>query len=428
MKKSQSEFHFHRPKIAACLVSASFIFLSSSGCNSKSSSNSEGEVTSVSRSIQIDASSLLHGFIPGDGQFAGEISPLDAAGQAVSYADGSAKGAIEMTTAIWMKDTTPYQTGLLTFSTPSAAQTWDFKITNLPDGVVCDPTLLETYTPTTDEFDSSGNIPKGNCVYNVEAVAATLPGDLVLLVNDTEVTIPATSAGETPFNIPLTSFVATNERTWLPTDGTVRPKFVTDNWSKIVKRSIDENIENIKNIKYRDYSYTIEVKDPNSPCTITDGSSIMSSQYHSEVSVTKSTQLVTPALLEWHSKARKKLVIDCKGLTIAPTTHDFGQLAANAAMALNQFTLTNTTEGVLTLGAFTTPADLGLAAPFSYANGDTNLCYGGKNLAAGASCTIKVGAYSATAGVSSDSLVMPYKNAANEESSVSATVKVEITP
>ena len=521
------------------ILSLTFSVLALS-CGSDSSSNGPASDV-VARLMQFDASNILHGFIPTEGQFEGKVLPLDAAGKAINYADGAASGPMELTTVIWMKDKTPYQTGLMKFTTPGNAPNFAFELTKLPEGVVCLPDAVSVdFNVSHDtEFEPTGaRVIKGNCVYNVETLAETLPGDLVLLVNGVEVTIPAASAGETAFNIPLTSMKESEKTTWLPDSGKDRPAFVTANWEKIEKRSIIEDINQIKNVVYKDFSYEVKIKDENSPCIIENGAAIMSTQYHSEISVNPGSQLVTPALMEWHTTARKQMIINCaklgvltasvtsasfdnednkektitlknvgKGsltlgamtnaglglaapfskktsstcladaviapnasctikltfaataagsfsdtlkiaynngeeaktvevaltgtarmMKISPESHDFGEVTINNPTTLQQFTITNLSAGVLSLGSFTTATELGLAGPYLYQNGDTNFCYGGKNLAVGASCTIKIGANSATAGTFPDTLVMPYEDTANVAGTVSATVTVKYVP
>lgn len=510
-------------------------------CGSDSSSSSGG-TADVARVMQFDASNLLHGYIPTEGQFVGKVSALNSSLQSLPFANGALESDMTYTTVVWMKDATPYQTGLMKFSTPSSATAWSMKLQTLPEGIVCAPTPDPIdFTPgssgAADEFDETGTrVVKGNCVYNVETSAAFLPSDLVLLVNGTEVTIPASSAGESSFNIPLSSLTEINESTWLPSSGVDRPQFVTDNWSAIEKRSIVEDITQLKKVTYRDLKYTIKIKDTASPCTITNGEAIMATQYHGEVSVTTGSQLVTPALMKWDATARKKLIIDCAGnltpdatsialdndenkektltltnsggrtitlgsmadadlglaapyskkttstcatgatlavkasctlviafaptaagatsdsltisytdleesktttvaiagealdMKISPVTYTFESVAANQAATLKQFTITNLSAGTVTLGNFSSSAELGLAAPFYYQNGDTSICYGGKVLAIGALCTIKVGVNSASAGTFSDALVMPYVTSTSVSGSVSAAVTGTVTP
>src|SRR5690606_23586371 len=134
------------------------------------------------------------------------------------------------TTVVWVKDKTPYQTGLLKFTLPGDVNNWKLEFTKMPDGVICAPsTLFINFTPVgaEDEFVPDGDrVIKGNCIYNVEALAESLPGDLILVVNGTDVTIPASNAGTTPFQIPINSFKSSDKTTWTPSSGVERPQFV----------------------------------------------------------------------------------------------------------------------------------------------------------------------------------------------------------
>lgn len=118
------------------------------------------------------------------------------------------------------------------------------------------------------------------------------------------------------------------------------------------------------------------------------------------------------------------------GVSISPKTHDFGSVQLASTATERQFIIKNNTEGSVTLGSFTTKEDLSLAEPYYYSNGDNPFCYGGKVLASGTSCSIKIGANPmnpVAAGIYNDTLVMPYTDSESEAGTASAVLKVTVT-
>lgn len=393
--------------VYTCIVSSAIACLTMFSCGTDSSASNPGEVT---RFVQFDASNILHGFIPTEGQFEGKVIPNNAFGLPTTFADGSSYRSTTLTTVIWVKSKTPYQTGLLKFTLPSEVKNWKLELTKLPEGVVCTPssTFIDFSTIAgTDEFVHEGDrVIKGNCVYNVEALAETLPGDLVLDVNGTEVTIAASSAGETPFQIPVSTFNSSEVTTWTPSSGAERPEYLTEHWDEIEKRSIEEDIAAISQVDSREKGYAITIKDPNSPCTIENGSAVMATELHSYIKVKGDSQVVTPALRKWHSDARKQLKIVCS---------QPGVLASSAASAAfdndsnkeKTFTITNSGQGEATLGTLT-DTGLGLAAPFSKKS--TSTCASGGKIAPNGTCTLIVVFSATAAGSYTDTLSIPYND------------------